>query len=175
MLIESISLRSKRGVSASTLASFCLSSRRRTKSRSCSLPGSGMAPPPGLQAVRHHATVVLTDIRRRWRAVEIHRVEVLWIAELLGEVLQHAEDADHQRIPGLFRRADQQLKCGLRGGGGLGVVAGLPGRIELAQSVVALVDDLREAIGAGGPGDEMDDPARLKLVQKVVDDGGGSP
>src|SRR6202171_2619708 len=140
MLIESISLRSKRGVSASTLASFCLSSRRRTKSRSCSLPGSGMAPPPRLQAVRHHATVVLTDIRRRWRAVEIHRVEILWITELLGEVLQHAEDADHQRIPGLFRRADQQLKCGLRGDGGLWVVAGPAGRGELGPAGGGLRD-----------------------------------
>src|ERR1700682_3686103 len=173
MLIESMSLRSKSGVSASRRTPCCLSSRRLTKSRSRSSSGSDTASPPGLQAIRHHATVVFADIRRRLGAVEIHRVEVLWIAELLGEVLQHAEDADHQRIPGLFRRADQQLKCGLPGDGGLGIVARLPGRIELAQSVVALVDDLREAVGAGGPGDEMDDPARLKLVQKVVDEGGG--
>src|ERR1700737_4837219 len=173
MLIESMSLRSKSGVSASTWTPCCLSSRRLTNSRSRSSPGSDTASPPRLQAIRHHATVVFADIRRRLGAVEIRRVEVLWIAELLGEVLQHAEDADHQRIPGLFRRADQQLKCGLRGEGGLGIGARLPHRSELAQPVVALVDDLREAVGAGGPGDEMDAPARLTLVQKVARVGRG--
>src|ERR1700694_1806226 len=129
MLIESMSLRSKSGVSASRRTPCCLSSRRRTKSRSRSSSGLDTASPPGLQAIGHYATVVFGDIRRRVEGVESHRVEVLWIAELLGEVLQHAEDADHQRIPGLFRRADQQLKCGFPGAGGVGVWAAPPGRV----------------------------------------------
>src|ERR1700736_2478522 len=136
MLIESMSLRSKSGVSASTRTPCCLSSRRLTKSRSRSSSGSGTASPPGVQAIGHHATVVFTDVRRRLGAVEIRRIEVLWIAELLGEVLQHAEHADHQRIPGLFQRADQQLKCGLRGDGGLGIVARLPDSVKLAPAVL---------------------------------------
>src|SRR6266852_2511586 len=169
MLIESMNLLSKRSVSASTRTPFRLSSRRRTKSRSRSSSGSGTASPLRLQAIRHHATVVIADIRRLAGAVEI-RVELLWIAELFGEVPQHAEDTDHQRVPGLFRGADQQLERGLRRDRGLGIVARLPGRIELAQPIVALVNHLREAVRAGVPGDEMDDPARLKLVQKVAHD-----
>src|SRR6266852_2683520 len=146
MLIESMSLLSKRSVSASTRTPFRLSSRRRTKSRSRSSSGSGTASPLRLQAIRHHATVVVADIRRRVGTVEIRRVELLWIAELLGKVLQHAEDTDHQRVPGLCRGADQQLEGGLRRDRGLGIVARLPGRIQLAQSIVALVNHLREAV-----------------------------
>src|SRR5713101_1616186 len=159
-----MSLLSKSGVSASTRTSFCLSRRRRTKSRSLSLFGSGTASPLRLQAIRHHPAVVLADIGRGVGAVETVRVEILWVTELLGEVLQHAEHADHQGIPGLFRRADQQLECGVRGDGRFRIVARLPGRIELAQSLVAGIDNLREAVGACGAGDEMHNPGRLKLI-----------
>src|ERR1700694_1954389 len=152
MLIESMSLFSKRGVSASTRTPSCLSRRRRTKSRSLSLFGSGTASPLRLQAIRHDPAVVLANIGRGVGAVEPSGVEILWVTELLGEVLQHAEHADHQRIPGLFRRADQQPECGLRGDGRFRIVARLPGRIEIAQSIGARIDDLREAVGAGGPG-----------------------
>src|SRR5207247_9608243 len=96
MLIESISRRSNRAVSASTRTRFCLISRRRTKSSSCSLSGSGTASPPGFQAIGHHATVVVTDVRRRLRAIETPRFEILRLAELRGDVLQPAEDADHE-------------------------------------------------------------------------------
>src|SRR4029077_13271784 len=128
MLIESMSLLSKRGVSASTRTPFCLSRRRRTKSRSLSLFGSGTASPLRLQAKGNDPAVVLADIGRGVGAVEPFRVEILWLSECLGEVLQHAEHAEHQRIPGLFRRADQQLECGLRGDGRFRVGARLSPR-----------------------------------------------
>src|ERR1700732_4280172 len=109
MLIESMRLLSKRGVSASTRVPFCLSRRRPTKSRSVSLFGSGTASPLRLQAIRHHPAVVLADIGRGVGAVETPRVEFLRVTKLLGEVFQHSEHADHQRAPGLFRRAARQL------------------------------------------------------------------
>src|SRR5437879_11233387 len=106
MLIESMSRRSKSGVSASTRTPFCLSSLRRMKSSNGSISESGIPSPPGLQAIRDHATVVLTDVWRGIGAVEIRRVEFLRIAELLGEVLQHAGDAHPQWTPGRFRCLD---------------------------------------------------------------------
>src|SRR4030088_2764466 len=175
MLIESMILLSKRGVSASTRSPFCLSRRRRTKSRSRSLVGSGTAPPVRLEAIRHDSAVVIADVRGGVGAVETVGVEFLWVTELLGEVLQHAEHANHQRVPGLFRRADQKLECALGGNGRFRIVARLPHRIELPQSIVALIDDLREAVRAGGPGNDVDNPAGLKRIEKVIDDGGGGP